>query len=149
MEAELIPAKQTRIFVKILHSRNHYKSLAEVVYFRNEMTVQFYQRWRWYFEYRAALLRVNNPKGYTEIQQGTYEYVLQEDEIAKKLEDKIRGKKAKITQVKNKVKAIMAGWNELWPIEENENYKQALIRISEMEAELDELTNQKNEFEKK
>ena len=37
----------------------------------------------------------------------------------------------------------MAGWNELWPIEENKNYKQALIRISEMEAELDELMNQK------
>lgn len=130
---------ETRIYVKILHSRNHYKAIANVVYFRNEMTVPFYQRWKWYFEYRAALLIIKNPKAYTELQHGTYQYILKDDEILKKKEDKIRGKKANITKLKNKVKEIKIQWNELWPIEENENYKKALAKISVMEAELEEL----------
>ena len=135
-----IKTTETRLYVKILHNRkNHYRSLAEVVYFKNEMTVDFYIRWKWYFEYRAALLRVNNPKNYTELIQGTYEYIPKEKEIQKKLQDKIRGKKAKITQVKNALKKVEQEWRELWPIDEDQRHKNTINKIAEMEQELYEL----------
>jgi vacuolar-type H+-ATPase subunit I/STV1 len=130
---------EKRLFVKIIHSKSGSRSLAQTVYFRNEMTVDFYFRWEWYFKYRAALLRVKNPKNYTELIQGTYEYTPKTQELQKRVQDKIRGKKAKITQVKNQLKKVEKEWRELWPIHEDERYKNTINKIAEMEAELQEL----------
>lgn len=135
---------ETRIFVKILHNcANRYKALAEVAYFKNEMTVPFYERWRWYFEYRAAILRVKYPKAYTELIQGTHEYTPKLHELEKKMQDKIRAKKGQITRFKSELKRVESEWREIWPIEENERYQNTLNKLAQLESELQVLINTK------
>ena len=114
--------KETRIFVKILFSESGKSALANVYYFRNEMRVDFFQRWKWYFEYRAALLRVKYPKGYIKLETGTYEYVLPEDKYLEKVRNSYLSDKRQLTKFKNQLNAIRKNWNELFPIEENPDW---------------------------
>jgi len=58
---------ERRVFVKITFNEKGISSLRKTVYFRNDMRADFFQRWRWYFEYRAALLRVKYPKSFIEL----------------------------------------------------------------------------------
>jgi hypothetical protein len=145
MESDSPGICENRIFVKIMHNHeNKYKALAKVVYHRNEMTVPFYARWSWYFEYRAALLRIKYPKAYTELIHGTHQYIPKAEELRKKQYDKIISKKAKITQVKNRIKRAEAEWRELWHIEENQQYQEAIKKLFELEEELCILTQEFN-----
>ena len=114
--------KETRIFVKILFSESGKSALANVYYFRNEMRVDFFQRWKWYFEYRAALLRVKYPKGYIKLETGTYEYVLPEDKYLEKVRNSYLSDKRQLTKFKNQLNSICKNWNELFPIEENPDW---------------------------
>lgn len=34
----------------------------EVIYYRNKLPIRIVSQWRWYFEYIAARVKVNNPK---------------------------------------------------------------------------------------
>ena len=113
---------ETRIFVKILFSESGKSALGEVHYFRNEMRVDFFVRWKWYFEYRAALLRVKYPKGYIKLETGPYEYVLPEDKYLEKVKNQYLSDKRQLTKFKNKLNYIRKNWNELFPIEENPDW---------------------------
>ena len=113
---------ETRIFVKILFSEKGIAALAEVHYFRNEMNVEFFQRWKWYFEYRAALLRVNFPRAFVKFETGNYEYVLPEDKYREKVKNMYLSNKRQLTKFNNKLTQLYANWNELFPIEENPDW---------------------------
>ncbi|MDR1370149.1 MAG: hypothetical protein LBJ72_08525 [Dysgonamonadaceae bacterium] len=77
---------ERRFFIKIrLNKDSKYESLAEVYYYRTDMTLEFYFRWKWYFDYRAALVRVQNPKAFIEYTCGSYEYILPADEYKNKV----------------------------------------------------------------
>lgn len=52
------------ICVKITIFKGHHAD--EVVYYRNKLSVSMIEKWRWYFEYLAALIKVNNPLRKTE-----------------------------------------------------------------------------------
>lgn len=53
------------ICVKITIFKGHHAD--EVVYYRNKLSVSMIEKWRWYFEYLAALIKVNNPLRKTEL----------------------------------------------------------------------------------
>ena len=113
---------EKRLYVKILFSITGVQSLAIVAYYRSDMTIEFYYRWKWYFEYRAALLRVKYPKSFISLTQGAYDYVLPEDELRTKLENKIRAAKSMITQIDRKVQNLIDNWSELFPIEHHPDW---------------------------
>lgn len=132
---------ETRIFVKILFSETGKSALGEVHYFRNEMRVEFYQKWKWYFEYRAALLRVKFPKAYIKLETGPYEYVLPEDKYQEKVKNRYLSDKRQLTKFKNQLNSIRKNWNELFPIEENPDWIKVTKRLEWYES--------KYEFSKK
>ena len=113
---------ETRIFVKILFSESGKSALGEVHYFRNEMRVEFFQKWKWYFEYRAALLKVKFPRAYVKLDTGPYEYVLPEDKYRDKIRNNYLSDKRQLTKFKNQLNSIRKNWNELFPIEENPDW---------------------------
>jgi hypothetical protein len=116
-------SKETRIYAKILFGESGKSALAKCVYFRNDMTVDFFQRWKWYFKYRAALLRVKNPKAYIDYVHGPYEYILPENQYKKKLENNIKAAKSKLTEYSNKIARAKANWSEIFPIEDHPGWK--------------------------
>jgi len=130
---------RTRIYVKIVFQEANIRALAKCVYYKDAMTVNFFYRWKWFFDYRAALLRVKHPKAYIEITSGPYQYTPPEEEVAKLIADKIRGKKAMITKVENRINQAKQEWNELFPIEENMHYQKALFKLETLNKELQEL----------
>lgn len=136
---------ETRIWVKITFNEKGISALQQCVYFRNEMSVEFFQRWKWFFEYRAALLRVKHPKAYISYRHSPYEYVLPEDKYREKVRNRYLADKRLLTKFQNRLNAVRENWNELFPIEENPewnkvvekmNYYQEQLRKSKEEYEL-------------
>ena len=91
-------------------------------------------KYDWYFKYRAALLQVKYPKFEVQTYWGN------EPATGKTLEairqDKIRAKKSKITQYKNKLELAKATWSSLFPIEDDIDYQRAVEKIKRLEFEL-------------
>ena len=143
---------EIRLYVKILFSKSGSQALRETAYFRDDMTVQFYSRWRWYFEYRAALLKVEYPKSFVQLNQGNYEYILPDDELRLKLENKIRAAKGKITEFNRRLTNLSNNWNELFPIEQHPDWTKIVqkndyykLQLSLLTTEYESLTKQNHE----
>jgi hypothetical protein len=101
-------------------------------------------RWKWYFDYQAALLKVANPK--QDIEMRIYDYIIipQEEIDAKRLRNKIIANKGKLTAAHNKIKAIhqrmdaaKLRWNQLFPIEESPAWLQAVQKCDELHGEIE------------
>lgn len=133
---------EKRLYVKILFSQSGSQALSETAYFRNDMTVQFYHRWKWYFEYRAALLKVRHPKSFVQLYQGVYDYVLPEEELRTKLENKIRAAKGRITEFDGKLKNLVDSWSELFPIEQHPDWTKVVQKRESYQLQLNLLTKE-------
>ena len=85
-----------------------------------DMPFSIYYKYNWYFDYRAALLKVKYPKLEIKITAGV------QKELSKQLpeyhfnKNKIVSAKRKITEFTNKLKAFSESYNKLFPIEEDE-----------------------------
>jgi hypothetical protein len=94
-------------------------------------------KYDWYFKYRAALLQVKHPKFEVQTYWGN------EPATGKTLEEirnaKIRAKKSKITQYKNKLEKAKISWSSLFPIEDDIDYQRAVEKIKRLEFELDSI----------
>lgn len=132
----MLQLHQHRFYVKIRGGKN--EGLAECVYYKANMTFEFYFRWRWFFKYRAALYQVQNPKHFVVLDNGRYEYVEQAEEKRVRLANKIKSKKAKVTELQNKLKLAQDHWllNNLFSIEDDPIYKRAVAKIESKKAEL-------------
>lgn len=117
---------EKRLFVKIRFSASGQRALAETAYFKDDMAMDFYLRWEWYFKYRSALLQVKSPKAFVELIHGSYDFVLPETEYKQKLENLIRAAKAKITKCDNDIQLARDNWNEIFPIDLHPDWKRAL-----------------------
>jgi hypothetical protein len=91
-------------------------------------------KWDWYFKYRAALMQVKYPKLEVQFTWGS------EPATGKTLQqiqsDKIRAKRSKISQYKNKLQKARDHWSSLFPIEDDEHYQKACEKIKKLEFEL-------------
>ena len=91
-------------------------------------------KYDWYFKYRAALLQVKYPKFEVQTYWGN------EPATGKTLEEirnaKIRAKKSKITEYKNKLEKAKTTWSSLFPIEDDIDYQRAVEKINRLEFEL-------------
>lgn len=111
------------------------------IYHRIDLPFEVICKWKWYFEYRAALYKVNNPKHVVELTTGSYDFVPTIDQEKKRLRDKIAGKKATITKYENLLKKAIETWNQLFPIEEDPLYKKCVLKIEKLKCELKEIIN--------
>jgi len=50
---------KTVVKINVYENRYH---VSDVAYYRSNLTVAMVSRWRWYFEYLAALIKVNNKR---------------------------------------------------------------------------------------
>ncbi len=96
-------------------------------------------KWDWYFKYRAALLQVKYPRAEVRIMSGSQP--AQGKTRQQLVAQKIKAKKAKVTEYRRKMQLAVMNWNSLFPIEENASYLKALAKIERLEAEIMFLTN--------
>lgn len=91
-------------------------------------------KYDWYFKYRAALMQVKYPKLEVQYHWGN------KPATGKTLEEirlyKIKAKKSKITQYKNKLEKAKANWTSLFAIEDDPDYQRAVEKIKRLEFEL-------------
>ena len=63
--------------MKISISSLFYRNIVEeVIYYRGNVSVLFVERWRWYIEYLAALVKVANPKRTVSVYIGPQEVIV-------------------------------------------------------------------------
>lgn len=112
---------------------NHSREIVEILSWSG-LKWELRLKYDWYFKYRAALLQVKYPR--YEVQS----YWGNEPATGKTLEEirqsKIRAKKAKITEYKNKLKKAKLNWSSLFPIEDDIYYQKAVEKINRLEFEL-------------
>jgi hypothetical protein len=118
-----------------------YQGLAQNIYYNRDLPFEVFSKYQWYFKYRAALYRVSHPKHYCEIESGSYDYIPTAEQEAKRLKDKIAGKKATITKYENKLRAFERNWNSLFPYTDYEPYQVAVAKIEKLKIELTQLIN--------
>lgn len=94
-------------------------------------------KYDWYFKYRSALLQVKYPR--FEVQT----YWGHEPATGKTLEEirqsKIKAKKAKITEYKNKIEKARKNWQNIFPIEDDTYFQKAIEKIKRLEFEVKSL----------
>lgn len=88
---------QPQCYVKILV----YKDLHpyRVVYYRNKISVDQSVRWRWYFEYLAARIKVKHPRMMVQLMMGSQTLFQGEEYVQKKIKYLIRAKKGKVKKL--------------------------------------------------
>ncbi len=97
------------------------------------MSLETLTKWTWYFEYRAALLKVKYPRIKVESRWGNYEATgkkLMDIYEARKL-----GKTRTISKYKNMIAKSIENWDQLFPIEDDVLYKKAIAKIERLELE--------------
>lgn len=125
-------------YIKVYNSK--YPTGKVIEFFRWEnYSFHLFVKYKWYFEYRYALLRVRYPKFLIEHDQ--FKRDLNVAETIDLFRNKIIAKKRTITKYKNKLMEYESNWNSLFPISDDEPYKRALEKISRLENELIELQN--------
>jgi hypothetical protein len=93
-------------------------------------------KWGWYFKYRAALAQVQNPRAHVEMAWGTTPKPNAE-QITR--QNKVRAKKAKITEISNKMRKAREAWRDIFPITDHPKYQAAARKLSRLQQELVEL----------
>lgn len=94
-------------------------------------------KWKWYFEYRTALLRVKYPRNHIDARQFDEPLTLKtKREI---LNSKISAQKGQITKIKNAIIKYEQHWDELFPIEDDLLYNKAKNKLEIAENDLNEL----------
>ena len=123
-----------RWVIKISLHRNTYKaSDAKVMYYKKDLTFELFNRWKWFFRYRAALIQVQHPKQFVELEFIKVKFTPDLQVLLKRAKDKFIGAKATLTKYQNKKKEMEDNWNELFPIEQHPKYMFVMDKIDEYE----------------
>jgi hypothetical protein len=105
----------------------------------DNLTFEVRTKWHWYFEYRAALIKVKYPKSYIEQTWGKKEITNESPEqlIRYKIKKRRTVLKRKITQFKNAIKDYEDKQEQLLiPDFLNEKYLRTTKKLKEYEKEL-------------
>lgn len=95
--------KQTifnKIVVKITISPYHLHPLGEVIYFRSNLTIDMIIRWRWYFEYLAALVKTKNPRREVVVTIAQQQDLVGEEYRQRKAENLLKATIARLAKLK-------------------------------------------------
>lgn len=73
----------------------------EVIYYRNKLPMWIIEQWRWYFDYLAALVKVNNPRRKVELIICAQTLKQGQEYIEEKSRNLIRAKETKLKRLEN------------------------------------------------
>lgn len=73
----------------------------EVIYYRNKLPMWIIEQWRWYFDYLAALVKVNNPRRKVELTVCAQTLKQGQEYIEDKSKTLLRAKKSKLKKLQN------------------------------------------------
>lgn len=73
----------------------------EVIYYRNKLPLWIIEQWRWYFDYIAALVKVNNPRRKVELIICAQTLKQGQEYIEEKSRNLIRAKETKLKRLEN------------------------------------------------
>lgn len=73
----------------------------EVIYYRNKLPMSIIEQWRWYFEYLAALVKINNPHKKVELIICAQTLKQGQEYIEEKSKTLLRAKTAKLKKLQN------------------------------------------------
>lgn len=93
-------------------------------------------KWLWYFNYRASLLKVQSPRKCVCVRSGFEDSIRPEETAIIRLTNIIRSRKAKITEVQNKMNRFRQNWNSLFPLLEDIEWKRLELLLSKKKANL-------------
>lgn len=96
-----------------------------------------FTKWMWYFDYRTALLRVKYPRNY--IRAVKFDEPLTPKSEKEILKSRISSQKGQVTKIKNAIRKAKQHWDYLFPIEDEDSYKRAIVKLEEAEKKLKEL----------
>lgn len=89
--------EQPQICVKIAIYKG--VQVEDVVYYRNKLPMRIIEKWRWYFEYLAALLKINNPRRKVELTICAQSLLQGKEYIEEKTKTLLRAKRAQIKRL--------------------------------------------------
>lgn len=93
--------KSNPICVKIAIYNGY--QVEEVIYYRNKLTVSVIEKWRWYFEYIAALVKVHNPRRKVELIICAQTLLQGQEYIAARTKTLLRAKKGQLNRLDKSV----------------------------------------------
>ena len=125
-----------------LHTQSFHCSNPKLMKRWDNMSFDQYNKWKWYFRYRQALIQVQNPRFFVDLVQSNYKYIPNEVQIKKRLQNKIINNKGMLTKWINRLEKYVNNWVSLFPIDDDKAYIEAkkkinalIIKISILEHE--------------
>jgi hypothetical protein len=123
------------ISVKLRYQDQKPKELFQWPGLRTELCIKY----RWYFDYRWALLKMKYPKGimnYCTIVEKVSEEEYEAYEL-RKAENTWIAAKGQVTKINNAMAKIESDWNEIFSIDTHPKYKRTVEKIQEKQHNLD------------
>lgn len=71
----------------------------EVIYYRNKLPVSAIEKWRWYFEYIAALVKVHNPRRKVELTICAQTLLQGQEYIVARTKTLLKAKKSRLNRL--------------------------------------------------
>lgn len=87
------------ICVKITVYKGYYAD--KVVYYRGQISIDMLEKWRWYFEYLAARIKVKHPRRKVELTIGRQTLLLGDEYVQEKIKNLLRHRRAKLQKLIN------------------------------------------------
>ena len=94
-----------KIYARILVYGYKSHTAERVVYLRTGMEVDFAVRWRWWFEYLAALVKVHHPHRKVELSVGQQTVLLGEEWKAERTRNLLKDRRARLKRLEGEVVA--------------------------------------------
>lgn len=73
----------------------------KVVYYRGQISIDMLEKWRWYFEYLAARVKVKHPRRKVELTIGRQTLLLGDEYVQEKIKNLLRHRRAKLQKLIN------------------------------------------------
>lgn len=99
------------------------------------LKLQAVVRFDWYFRRVAAFIQINHPRKFVKLVVVRQEIDQRAGQI-QTLTNRIKNAKAKVTQFTLTLQKAKDGWNQLFPIEDDHNYKKVQERLQRKKEDL-------------
>lgn len=96
---EMGELEKPQICVKIMVYKDYH--VDQVVYYRNKLPLQIVEKWKWYFEYLAARIKVVHPRRKVELSIGIQNLLQGEEYIQAKRASLLKAKKSQLKRLQN------------------------------------------------
>lgn len=131
-------AKKYGVMIK-RHKRSFYCADPILLKKYDGFTFEQYMKWKWFFRYVAAKAQIETPKNFIEICEYDYAVVDQKEVKLLIANNRLKNAKSKVTKFSNSIRLARENWNLLFPIEDDDMYKKAILKLHSKEREVEAL----------